>query len=59
MSNASSRHPTLRNRFVVAVNGVDTVCVWAKSHNAACAVAAELLGVSETVCGAQRLAWKV
>lgn len=59
MSNAtSSRKPTLRNRFVVAVAGIDTVCVWAKSHNAACAVAADILGVSESMCGAHRIAWK-
>lgn len=54
----SSRKPTLRNRFVVAVCGIDTVCVWAKNHNAACAIAADLLGVPESRCGAHRLAWK-
>lgn len=54
----SSRRPTIRNRFVVAVNGVDVLCVWVKNHNAACALAAELLGVSESVCGAHRIDWK-
>jgi len=54
----STRRPTMRNRFVVAVNGIDVVCVWTKNHNAACEVAAEQLGVPANVCGAHRIQWR-